>query len=150
MESLEEMLVRRLRSINSNPDQVQIPPKVFVAMEAQFVAWDEEAKSLTVRLPVKERYQNPLGLMQGGMIVAAIDNAFGPLSYLFAPPSVTTQLNTSYIQSVTLQDEYIEVTARIDHLTRRFLFMSAEVKNPQGELLALSQASFLILRGPRK
>ncbi len=128
---------------------LKLPPPVFQEMAGEFIAFDEEAKSLTVRFPVEARFQNPLGLMQGGMIVAAIDNTFGPLSYLVAPPSVTTQLNTSFIQSVPPDTEYIEVTARVDEHTRRFLFLSAKVHNPSEEILALAQASFMILRGAR-
>ena len=63
-------------------------------MEGEFVDY-QEGQTLSVRFPVKERYQNAIGHMQGGMIVATIDNTLGPLSFLVAPPSVTTQLNTS-------------------------------------------------------
>ncbi len=128
---------------------LKLPPPVFQEMGGEFVAFDETAKSLTVRFPVQERFENPLGLMQGGMLVAAIDNTFGPLSYMVAPPSVTTQLNTSFIQSIPPDTEYIQVTARVDEHTRRFLFLSAKVHNPDGEILAVAQASFMILRGAR-
>jgi uncharacterized protein (TIGR00369 family) len=128
---------------------LKLPPPVFSDMGAEVVSFDEEGKALTIRFPVLERFQNPLGLMQGGVIVAAIDNTFGPLSYLVAPPSVTTQLNTTFIQSVPPDTAHIEVTARVDEHTRRFLYLSAKVNNPAGEILAIAQASFMILRGAR-
>lgn len=128
---------------------VEIPPRVFLDMEGEFTAYDEQEQRLTARFPVLERYHNPLGVMQGGMIAAAIDNVLGPLSYLAAAPSVTTQLNISFIKAVERGTEYIEVTARVDEHTRRFLFMSARVCDPQGDVLALAQASFMILRIPR-
>jgi acyl-coenzyme A thioesterase PaaI-like protein len=128
---------------------LKLPPPVFLDMRGEVIRFDEEVKALTIRFPVQDRFQNPMGLMQGGMIVAAIDNTFGPLSYLVAPPSVTTQLNTSFIQSVPPDMEFITVTARVDEHTRRFLYLSAKVNNPAGEILAIAQASFMILRGAR-
>ena len=53
------------------------------------------------------------------MIVAAIDNTLGPLSFLVALPSVTTQLNTSYIRPVTAQVVHIIITGRVLERTRR-------------------------------
>lgn len=149
MESLNDRLLARLETILPGLKGVEIPPQSWLDMEGEFTGWDESQDVLTARFPVRARYRNPLGVMQGGMIVAAIDNVFGPLSYLVAPPSLTQQLNTSYIKSVAPDDEYVEVTARVLHKTRRFLYLSAEVRNPKGEVLALSQASCMILRGPR-
>jgi len=127
------------------PDSnLELPPKVFVDMEGEFLDY-HEGQTLTVRFPVKARYQNPMGHMQGGTIVAAIDNTLGPLSFLVAPPSVTTQLNTSYIRPVTAQDEHIIITGRVLERTRGQLFMMAEVTNAVGKLVAVSYATCSIL-----
>ena len=127
------------------PDSnLELPPKVFVDMEGEFLDY-QEGQTLRVRFPVKERYQNPMGHMQGGTIVAAIDNTLGPLSFLVAPPSVTTQLNTSYIRPVTAQDEHIIITGRVLERTRSQLFMMAEVTNAVGKLVAVSYATCSIL-----
>jgi uncharacterized protein (TIGR00369 family) len=123
---------------------VEIPPRIFLDMEGDIIDY-EEGHFLTIRFPVKGRYRNPMGHMQGGMIVAAIDNTFGPLSYLVAPPSVTTQLNTSYIRPVTTTDRHIDVVAEVEEKTGRHLFLSAEVLNPAGKPVALSHASCMIL-----
>lgn len=149
MTTLEETLYAQLRNNLPYQGGLELPPRIFRDMEAEFVRWEADIPELVVRFPVKERYQNPLGVMQGGMLVAAIDNAFGPLAYLIAPPSLTMQLNTSFIKAVAPVDAYIEVAARVDQLTKRFLFMSATVTNPASEVLAISQASCMILRGTR-
>ncbi len=129
----------------SLPDSaLELPPKVFVDMAGEFVDY-QEGQMLRVRFPVKARYHNPMGHMQGGMIVAAIDNTLGPLSFLVAPPSVTTQLNTSYIRPVTAEDEYIIITGRVLERTRSQLFMMAEVTNAVGKLVAVSYATCSIL-----
>lgn len=148
--NINELLLSKLNDLMTKQKDVEIPPKIYLDMESEALDWDEENMQLIVRFPVKDRYQNPLGMMQGGMIVAAIDNVFGPLSYLVAPPSLTMQLNTSFIKSVGPDQTYIDVNAKVDEINRRFLHMSARVYNAEGELIALSQASCMMLRGPRR
>jgi uncharacterized protein (TIGR00369 family) len=124
---------------------IEIPPKIFVDMEAEVVDFRQDEGVLIVRFPVKERYQNPMGMMQGGMIVAAIDNTVGPLSYLVAPPSVTTQLNTTYIRPISPTERVITVEARVVELTRRQLFFSARVSNAEGKTIALAQVTAQVM-----
>ena len=142
--TLNDTLVAQMNRMMPLGTRLEVPPKAFVDMGGEFVDY-QEGQTLSVRFPVKERYQNPMGHMQGGMIVAAIDNTLGPLSFLVAPPSVTTQLNTSYIRPVTAQDEYIIITGRVLERTRSQLFMMAEVTNAFGKLVAISYATCSIL-----
>lgn len=125
----------------------QFPPPCFTEMGAEIVDY-EEGKSLTVRFPFDTRYANPSGVMLGGFVAAAVDNALGPLSFLVAPPSVTTQLNLTYLRPVSPNLEYYEVEARLDERTRQYLFMSARVTDPTGRVLVLAQATCYIL--PRR
>ena len=126
------------------PPGLQIPPPVFTEMRAEVVGY-EEGRSMRVRFPFDARYANPAGIMQGGAIAAAIDNTLGPLSYLVAPPGVTTQLNLSYLRPVTPDLAYYEVEARLDERTRHTLYMSARVTDPEGNVLVLAQATQFIL-----
>ena len=142
--TLDDTLVSLMNRMMPPGSNIELPPKVFVDMEGEFLDY-QEGQTLTVRFPVKARYQNPMGHMQGGMIVAAIDNTLGPLSFLVALPSVTTQLNTSYIRPVTAQDEQIIITGRVLERTRSQLFMMAEVTNAVGKLVAVSYATCAIL-----
>lgn len=131
-------LLKTISSKLPKQSNIEIPPKIFVDMEGEYIE-HIEGKSLTARFPVKERYQNPLKAMQGGMIVAAMDNTFGPLSYMVAPLSVTTHINATYIRPVTVDDRFIDVTATVIEITKNLLHMRAEVRNPDGELVAISQ-----------
>ena len=142
--TLTEQLMQRLQSNTPPGMKLELPPKVFLDMEGEFLSY-EEGESLRVRFPVRARYQNPMGTMQGGMIVAAIDNTIGPLSFLAAPPSATTQLNTTYIRPITPADEYIEVEGRVVERTRTRIYLSAEVFNPAGKLVALAHATCAFL-----
>lgn len=121
-----------------------IPPPVFTEMGAEVVGYDE-GEALRVRFPVEQRFANPAGVMQGGMIAAAIDNTIGPLSYLVAPPSVTTQLSLSYLRPVPQRLEFFEVEACLDERTRQYLFFSARATDPRGRTLVIAQATHVVM-----
>jgi len=121
------------------------PPEVFREMGAKILGFDGEKGAIEVRFPVKKGYRNPMGAMQGGMIVAAMDNTFGPLTVLLGTTSVTTQLNTSFVKPVGRGETYITVAARVTARSRRQIHMAAEVRNAQGEIAVLGTASFLVL-----
>lgn len=126
--------------------QPLIPPPCLVDMQGEFVEY-ETGSRLTMRFPVLPRYRNPLGHMQGGFVVAALDNTLGPLSYLIAPPSATTGLNTQYLRPVTGDDTHITCAAWLVERTRNLLHLHAEVRNTSGKPVALCQSVNQILPG---
>ncbi|WAK02114.1 PaaI family thioesterase [Methylobacter sp. YRD-M1] len=92
---MQDYLSVKIRKSAGPNTGMELPPKIFKAMEGEFLEY-VEGQSLTVRFPVKESYSNPFGFMQGGMIMAAMDNTLGPLSLLLLPPSITTYVNQVY------------------------------------------------------
>ena len=133
--------------INSLPGSLgttPVPP-VFREMKGQIIAYDLEAGTLTCRFPVETRYQNPYGTMQGGMIAAAVDNTFGPLSVLVAPPNVTRQLEIRYKRPITAEHKYITITATIHSREHPYLVLRAQVRTDSGELAATAKARHFIL-----
>ena len=140
MNDLIEQLVAKMGDIPG----LEIPPKIYQLMQGEVLDYQEN-KELTIQFPVKEEYQNPIGHMQGGMILAAVDNTLGPLSYIVAPPSVTVQLNTQYIRPVSPKDKYIKVTAELVDRTRNQLLLRAKVVNELDKLVALCQATQQII-----
>jgi acyl-coenzyme A thioesterase PaaI-like protein len=121
--------------------EVQLPPPCYETMEAEAVSFDEDAGVLVVRFPVRRAYRNPLGLMQGGFIAAAIDNTLGPLSFLVAPPSVTTQMTTQYLRPIPPSVEYIEVEGRLAERAGREIFLEATARLPNEKTAARAQAT---------
>ena len=124
---------------------LRLPPPVFEEMEAAFVSFDAEAARLRVRFPVLERFQNPMGHLHGGALAMAVDNCIGPLSYLVAPPSATTELTTTYLRPVTAEDAAIEVEAWLVERAGRRLVFDARVTNAAGKTVALARAVCQIL-----
>lgn len=140
----EEAVLRRLRERAEGTD-LQIPPPSFEEMNAEIRAYDPEDQTLRVRIPVAARYENPTGAMQGGFLCAALDNVLGPLSYLVAPPSATTQLNVTFLRPVKPEHAYVEIEARFEERAGRQLQFSATARTPTGKTAAMCTATCRIL-----
>jgi uncharacterized protein (TIGR00369 family) len=122
-----------------------LPPPVFEAMGGAFLAFDAEAARLRARFATLDPFRNPMGHLQGGALAMALDNTVGPLSYLVAPPSATTELTATYLRPVTAGDAAIEVEAwRVEQVGRRLVF-DARVANAAGETVALARAVCQVL-----
>ena len=121
------------------------PPPSFRELHGEFVEADN--RRIKVRFPFDARFTNPIGIFQGGVLCAAIDNTFGPLSYLsLKRPSVTLDLSTHFIRSFSAKDEYIDVEAKVVSISSATLVMEAEVRNAKNKLIATATTTFLILR----
>jgi len=131
---------------------LKLPPPVFELMKAEVRDYRPATETegvgavLLVRFPVQEAFQNPMGVMQGGMIAAAIDNTVGPLSFLVAPPSMTSQLSLSYLAPVSPDLAHIDVEARLVARAGRQLVFDATVSAPDGTTLVMARASQTIVR----
>ncbi len=121
--------------------QIKLPPPVFVELGGEIIDVDITAKTMTVKFPVEDRFRNPLGFLQGGILSAMIDNTVGPLSFMIAPPSVTTQFNTTYLRPVTPQDKFLTVKAECTEQTRRQIFLTGTAYNMDGKTLCIAQAT---------
>lgn len=126
-------------------DDLNFPPQCMLHMGTEFTEWDREHKTLTARFPLKAEFQNPRQFMQGGFVVAALDNVLGPLSYLSDAPSVTTQLNTTFVRPAAPTFDYVEIKAFIVDQTASKVFSMAEARSPAGKLLSTVQATSHII-----
>jgi acyl-coenzyme A thioesterase PaaI-like protein len=140
--------VNRILRARAAASTLKIPPPCLLEMKAEYVEFDEAGRRLVMRFPVEARYENPLRYMQGGFIAAAIDNTLGPLSFLVAPPSVTTQLTTQFLRPVSPDTGHLVVHGRVDEMTKGSLFLSARVTDPRERTLAIAYASCQILPPP--
>ena len=138
------MLEKILQSMKSTSG-MELPPKIFNEMEGELIEY-VDGQSLTAKFPVKECYSNPFGFMQGGMVVAAIDNTLAPFSYLISPASITNNIDTTFVRPVKMAFEFIFVTAFLIGKTPMQIHLRAEVKNSTGKLLAFSSSSSSIIR----
>jgi acyl-coenzyme A thioesterase PaaI-like protein len=142
---LDQMLSALKQQHSDRLGEYTFPPPVFAAMQAEFLDYDPEQAMLSVRFPVLENWLNPYGMMQGGMIAAAIDNTIGPLSALVASANVTRHMELKYSQAVTPEAEVITVTARLVERDGRWLTFKAEARDPRGRRLVRAKAVHWIL-----
>jgi uncharacterized protein (TIGR00369 family) len=125
------------------------PPNCFVSMKAEVVHY-ESRTSLTVKFPVLEDSLNPMRTMQGGYIVAAFDNVFGPLSYAAARcPCVTMNLTAQFIRPI-LPGDWLTMTAKIVSRGNQILYMTAEAFNEKKKLIATGSANAMMLKPEAK
>lgn len=120
-------------------EDVMLPPPVFVSMEAEFISIDPDNAIMEVKFPVRSSTLNPFGSMQGGMIAAAVDNTVGPLSMLVGPMNFTRDMSLKYKKPVRGDYDYITVKAMLTEKKGRRLFFSAEVLDPEGDLLVTAK-----------
>ena len=125
--------------------EIQIPPSAFITMEGQLIAYNLEEETLQTKFPVKNTFLNQFGNMNGGMIAAAIDNTYGPLSMLVAPPNFTRNLEVKYKKPIPLNVEYIYVNAQVIEYKKRQVILSAEVVDIDGCVYATSTATHWII-----
>lgn len=141
-----EQLFAQMGKMMGKNSQLQIPPPVFLEMGGEFVDVDLEAQTVTLRFPVEERFQNPLGYMQGGIITAVVDNAIVPLSFLVAPPSVTKTLLMEYVRPVSADLAHVLVKAQCEVVGEREATFTAVVTTEDGRELARATAVHVILK----
>jgi acyl-coenzyme A thioesterase PaaI-like protein len=138
--------MKQVRAVVENNPALEIPPKVFEGMDAEVIAHTKN-RLLAIRLPVMEWYAGPTGFMQGGMIAAAFDNAFGPFSYLVARrPCVTQSLDVRYMRPVPAGSGFLEVEVSLVAKTRTTLFLEGRALIGGSKLAATASTVMAILR----
>jgi len=111
------------KTLGEKIKEFNLPPPSFEIMQCEIIKFDDKEKLLVVKMPVLESWLNPYGTMQGGLIVGAMDNAVGPLSLLIAPKNMTRDIESKLLKPITMDLEYIYVTATLyEHKKRRLIF----------------------------
>ena len=126
-------------------DEYELPPPSFTIMQCEIIAFDKEKATLTTKIPVLKEWLNPYSTMQGGMIVAAMDNALGPLSLLIAPKNMTRSIESKLIKAITMDVKYIYATASLYEAKKRRLIFDVVVKDEEGNLYATARVTNFIL-----
>ena len=129
-------------------DKIQeytLPPPSFEIMQCQVIEFNEDEKSMIVKMPVLEAFTNPYGTMQGGMIMGAIDNTLGPLSMLVAPKNVTRTMESKLLKPITMDVEFIYVKAQLSEQKKRRLTFDIVVKDRSENIYARAKVVNWIL-----
>jgi len=125
---------------------IKIPPTAFTTMQGELLEYDLDAGYLKTAFPVLDDYLNQFGNMQGGMVAAAVDNTFGPLSMLIAPPNFTRTLEIKYKKPVKPDMGMFFVEARLIEIRNRQVFLRATVTDKDADALATATAVHWIIQ----
>ena len=91
-----------------------------------------------------ERYQGGGGFAHGGIIAMLLDEAMGKVCRFRDVRAVTAELTVEYLKPVKVADEII-VEGRETELTGRNLFLTGEIRNAAGEILARGRGRFVVI-----
>lgn len=134
-----------MRQMSAQFPQATIQPHCYTWMKARAIGY-ESRTCLTIEVPVSDDMLNPMGVMQGGFIAAAFDNAFGPLSYAAARnPCVTLDMHTQFIRPIPVGDT-LRVTVRVVSRGPVSLHLTGEAHNSKGKLIATSSTNMIVMK----
>lgn len=124
------------QTLGEKIDDYYLPPPSFELMQCEIIEFDSDEKYIVVKMPILEDWLNPYRTMQGGLIVAAIDNAVGPLSMLLAPKNMTRNIDSKLLKPILMASEYIYVTATLSEKKKRRLTFNVTVKDKDETIYA--------------
>lgn len=147
--SFHEQWVKSLEKtkleLNAQGIDIQLPPASMLELGIEYLE-ATPGKNIKGKVPFQKRFTNPIKTYQGGILSAAMDDHFGPLSYITAGrPCTTLSLNTTYLKPFTEKMEYVIIDAEVLQKTKSFIFMRATVTSPEGVLLAHGDSHVAIL-----
>jgi acyl-coenzyme A thioesterase PaaI-like protein len=133
------------QQLNAQGIDIQLPPPSQTELQIEFLEI-VPGKKIKGKVPFQSRFTNPIRTFQGGFLSAAMDDHFGPLSYITAErPCTTLSLNVTFLKAFTEKMQYCIVEAEVLQKTKSFIFMRATVLSPDGEIFAHGESHVAIL-----
>lgn len=139
-------LTETKKQLNAQGIDIQLPPASMLELQIEYLEAIPN-KKIRGKVPFQKRFTNPIKTYQGGILSAAIDDHFGPLSYITAErPCTTLSLNVTFLKPFTEKMGHCFIEAEVLQKTKSFIFMRATVTSPEGDLLAHGESHVAILR----
>lgn len=121
------------------------PAPSSVSLGFELLELDAKAMTARVRFDGRAEFTNPAGFIQGGYLVAMMDDVIGMLTTVRAGktklPS-TVDLHTHFLRPVRVGA--IEVAARLRNIGRAMVFAEAELFDARGKEAARATASLTL------
>ena len=125
-------------------------PPISVLLGWDFVARDDAAGVLTLRLPPRPEFGNPVGFIHGGIVTAMMDECMSGAMNLQLPDDLvlpTIDLTVRFIRPALMVPH--TGIGRVLNRGQRVGHMSGELLDPDGRLVASASASCMILPRPK-
>jgi uncharacterized protein (TIGR00369 family) len=124
---------------------LQVPPNCDLTLGMVCIAKPEPGRTVW-QMSADERFTNPAGIVQGGFIAAFCDSAMGATSVTFAGDrkvySANAEMKVSFVAPVH-PGGTLTCSARVVSGGRRVAFLEAEVRDPDGRLLATASSTYI-------
>lgn len=112
---------------------------------------DQEASRVRMSFKIDERFTNPRGIIQGGIVTSMLDDAaaFAGIVALGEPGFISSmELKTSFFAPAMLGTLYAE--GRCLKMGKSTCFLEADLTDPDGKLLARLTSSAIPIRSDQK
>jgi uncharacterized protein (TIGR00369 family) len=134
-----------LEKLKNFPGDLQLPPPTLAELGLEYteiIPWEK----MSAKVPFQKRFVNPVGFYQGGMLGACLDEVFGPLSYVTAGSAcITLSMNLTFLGPFKEEMGFCMIEAVVLKKTKNFIFMRADVKAPNGDLIAHAETHVKVL-----
>ena len=104
--------------------------------------------AVVYRYTPRERHQNLIGSLHGGILASLLDSAMGAAVMTRLAPGEShtmTDLTVKFISAVRDQGEILLVEGRVNHSGRRMFSTEGRISDRQGRLIARALASAIRL-----
>ena len=112
-------------------------------MQLKF-SFDEANHRATCDFSLPQRFQGPPGHAHGGIIATILDEAMGKVNKLRSVVAFTKSMDVRYLKPVPLNMP-LQAIGFERRVNGREHHNAAEIRNPQGEVLATSEGLFIAM-----
>ena len=106
---------------------------------------DNVNRRIVGRFVLGQPYQGGGGFAHGGIIALLLDEAMGKVCRFREVRAVTAELTVEYLKPVRVESEIV-VEGHETEMQGRNLFMTGEIRNEGGEVLARGKGRFVIIK----
>lgn len=126
--------------------RVQVPPNCDLTLGMVCIDKSEPGRSVW-RMLADERFANPVGIIQGGFVVAFADSAMGAASVTFAKDrkvfSANAEIKVSFLKPARVGST-LTCTAYVISGGNRAAFIEAEITDETGRMIAKASSTYLL------
>jgi uncharacterized protein (TIGR00369 family) len=116
-------------------------PQNEVGLRLRFVL-DEERQRFVCRFRLNNRFVGPPAHAHGGIIATILDEAMGKVSKLHNLVALTSSMEITYLKPVPLNKPLVTEGWEV-RVRGREHYRAAEIRNPEGQVLAISKGKFI-------
>jgi uncharacterized protein (TIGR00369 family) len=136
----------RSLAVPATDRRIQVPPNCDLTLG--MVCVDKSVDGVSVwQMLADERFSNPAGIIQGGLLAAFADSAMGAASVTFQRQhkvfTANVELKISFLAAVQV-GTMLTCTARVISGGSRVAFVEAEVVNGDGRMAAKASSTYLL------